>query len=231
MTTGIYVLKFSGTNKVYIGQSVNIEVRYRVHKQKLKDGSHNYKMMEAYNKYGLPEIEILCECSREELNKYEAEAFEIYNSIAEGFNIASEPDIHQEGEKNGASRYSNEDIIKVFKMLIDPNNRYKDICTATGVSENTIRHVANGDAHTWLSVKFPEDYPKLAEIIRTQIRRALSGSAKSKGIEYPRVKAPDGSIHKVDNANAFARQHGMDSSYFIKLLNKKALSCKGWKLA
>lgn len=38
MTTGIYCLKFKGTNQVYIGKSKNINVRYNIHKNSLRKG-------------------------------------------------------------------------------------------------------------------------------------------------------------------------------------------------
>ena len=226
MTVGIYVLKFKTSNMVYIGQSVNIELRYRVHKQKLKDNTHNYKMLNAYRLYGAPTIEVLCECSIEDLNRYELEAFEIYDSILNGLNIASEPNIHQEGEKNGASKYSNDQIRSVFNYLLDTSLTYKEIQELTDVKDSTVRHISNGESHTWLQRDFPEKY----KIMKSINRRSNTNSAVNKGIVYPPVKSPEGLIHTVDNANAFARKYNMDSSYFIKLLNGKAQSCKGWTL-
>lgn len=64
MTCGIYLLRFTGLDKVYIGQSLNIEQRYRKHLQFLRnqDTKANYRMKAAYLLYGAPQLEILCEC-------------------------------------------------------------------------------------------------------------------------------------------------------------------------
>lgn len=229
-TMGIYVLKFFGTSEVYVGQSVNIERRYIVHRRKLKDGSHNYKMMNAFKKYGLPKLEIILECIKEDLNGAELEAFEIYNSIRNGFNISEDSNVFQEGDKNGASKYSNDDIYKAMQLMIDINNSFKEISSITGIHESTIRHISNGDAHTWLEREYPEEYIRMQSITGSS-RKAYQGSALKRGKVYPQVISPNGSIHSITNANAFAREQGMDSSYFIKLLNGKARSCKGWKLA
>lgn len=230
MTIGIYLLRFNGTDQVYVGQSVNIEVRYRVHKQKMRQGTHNYKVQEAFKHYGIPSLEILCECmDAAELNTLEEEAFEIYNSVDNGLNVARNADIHLQGELNGSSKYTNEQILEAFLLLQDPNNSFKSISILTKVSESTIRHISSGEAHSWIQEVFPEEYSNLPNLF--SLRRAKVSSAKSKGINYPLVKSPTGEVFKIDNANAFARSNGMDSSYFIKLLNGKAKSCKGWVLA
>lgn len=230
MTCGIYVLKFYGTEKVYVGQSVNIEKRYRNHIQRLKNGTHNYKMLEAYSRYGEPKYTILCETSSEELNSLEMEAFELFDSINNGFNISSTSDIFQEGENNGSSKYSNAQVYEVLEYLTDATIRYRDISIATGVSESSVRHIAAGDAHTWLKEKYPEMYKKMLSISGNQ-RKSHAGNAKSRKVAYPAIISPSGEVYRdIENANAFAREHGMDSSYFIKMLNGKALSCKGWKV-
>lgn len=228
-TIGIYVLKFLGTSKVYVGQSVNIEKRYTIHRRKLKDGTHNYKMLEAYKKFGMPELEIILECDKKDLNNCEAEAFEIYDAIHNGFNIATEPSIHLEGSSNGASKYSNEDIYKTMKYMLDITNSFKKISSITGVHESTIRHISNGDAHTWLEREYPGEYREMRSISDSD-RKAYHSSAIGRGKSYPLVVSPTGETYNITNANAFAREHGLDSSYFIKVLNRRARSCKGWKL-
>lgn len=147
MTIGIYLLQFSSIDPVYIGQSVHIEKRYRDHILSLKSRKANYKMLDAYDIAGLPTLEILEVCSIRELTAKEIEYIGLFDSIKTGLNVASGGDIHRKGENNGAARYSNEQIRKVFFLLLDPRNKYIEIEKLTDVSESTIRHIANGDAH------------------------------------------------------------------------------------
>lgn len=232
MTIGIYLLKFNGTDKVYVGQSVQIEVRYRVHKLKLRTGKANYKLQEAYKIYGNPILDIIVEgIQKEELNFLEKEAFEIYNSIDNGFNIASEPDIHLEGELNGFSKYTNEQVIDVFIYLLDLSYRYADIESLTGVSLSTIRHISNGESHSWLGREFPEEYSILMSLKGLK-RQQATNDAKSMGIKFPDIKSPKGEVFSdIPNACAFAREHGLDSSTLIKLFKGYVKSTKGWTLA
>lgn len=231
MKTGIYILRFEGTDKVYVGQAVDINRRYTIHLRKLRAGTGNYKMQEAFNIFGIPTLEILCECSRELLNTNESEAFGIFNCISNGFNIAKEPDIHLEGPSNGYAKYTREEIIDVFNSLLDINNRYTDISLNTGVSIATVRHIANAESHTWLSVEFPEKYATMLSL-GGLVRQAAGNSAKSKGIIYPPILSPEGVEYIVENASEFAREHGLDPSSLVKILKRrpKYITHKGWRL-
>jgi hypothetical protein len=231
MVCGIYVLKFNGTNKVYIGQSENISYRFRKHLEKMCRGETALKLQKAYNMYGEPRLEILLECSPSELNYNEKEAIEIYNAVENGFNTAKEPDIHLRGDKNGASKYSNNDVSKVLDYLLDVLLSYKDIEALTGVKENTVRHIANSESHMWLKEVYPEKYAKMLEV--KPLRISMRTSAGYKGKTYPALISPEGVVYdNINNVSIFAREHNLDGSSITKILNKrpKYHSHKGWKL-
>lgn len=231
MTCGIYILKFKGTDKVYVGQSENVEYRYKKHLQRLKRGTHNYKMQQAYVLYGVPELEIiLFDLTKEELNPSEYEAFEVYDSISNGFNIAEQPSIHGSGELNPGSKYSNEKIVEVLFLLIDDRNTYKHIESITGVSLSTVRHIANQEAHSWLQHSHPLEYSKLENL---RSKRAFNkNTAEIRGIVYPTILSPTGQEYNITNVATFAKEHGLDSSSLAKVLKKrpKYITHKGWKL-
>lgn len=53
MTCGIYGIRNQINQKIYIGQSKNIEFRWKVHKREIKYEKHvNEKLMHSYKKYG-----------------------------------------------------------------------------------------------------------------------------------------------------------------------------------
>lgn len=232
MTCGIYILKFSGTDQVYVGQSENIEYRFKKHIQALKRGTHNYKMQAAFHSYGEPSLDIILDSlSKDELNTYELEAFNIFDSINSGFNVASNPSIHGSGELNPASKYTNSDIEKAFFMLLEVNNRYKDIEKATGVSLSTVRHIANSESHLWLKTKYPSEY-SILENLKGTTRMQATNSASARGIVYPEILSPTGKVFTVTNVAQFAREHMLDPSSLAKVLKRtpKYNSHKGWKL-
>lgn len=231
MTCGIYLLKFKGTDNVYIGQSLNIQYRYKKHLQKMRNGTNSYKLQQAYYIYGEPDLDILVECSSADLDLYEREAIAVYDAVNRGFNTATEPDIHLKGDKNGAARYSNEQVAKVLDHLLDINLQYSSIAELTGVKENSVRHIANGESHMWLKEAFPEKYAKMLEVKGLRTRARASAFYKNKA--YPALVSPDGVVYEnISNVTAFAKEHGLDPSSLTKILNQrpKYKSHKGWKL-
>ena len=231
MTIGIYKLNFSGTDKVYIGQSNNIEYRYSGHLRSFRDKEASIKMQEAYILYGIPTYEILIECVEEELD--ENEAIAIFNSVVNGFNSVSfsiRYESEQYGSNNGRAVYSNEAIINVFNILVDnPDILYKDIVKLTGVSYGTINMIAHGGNHKWLAKEYPDKYSIL--LSRIGKRKNNCKSAKAQNIEYPEILSPEKAVYTISNAREFAREHSLDQSALLRVLKGKAKTHKGWTLA
>lgn len=161
MTCGIYKLVFNGTNKVYIGQSENIENRFRRHIRDLLSNNHSIKMNIAYSTFGLPEYTILVECSPIDLNEFENETIEIYNAVDNGFNScykAEELPVGY-GELNGNARFSNSQIEESFELLVTNTSlSFEEISRITGVSKGTVSNISKGATHTWLAREYPEKY-------------------------------------------------------------------------
>lgn len=84
---GIYKIT-SPSDKVYIGQSVNI--KKRTSRYKIADCKNQVKLYHSLKKYGFEshKFEILCECKELELNEKERFYQELYNSTSEnGLNL------------------------------------------------------------------------------------------------------------------------------------------------
>lgn len=185
-------------------------------------------MMDAYFKYGQPELDILCECNVDDLNALENEAIEIFDSVSNGFNTNSKADQMPilYGESNGYSKYTNNQIIQVAELLTELGKTHSDISRLTGVSINTIRHISCLEGHNWLSDVKPEIYRKLIK---------LKGSRKTVAnniYKYPDVISPDGVIYRdIPNISAFSKEHGLNNGNFTMLLQGKRKTHKGWRLS
>ena len=70
MTSGIYLLNFKD-EAFYIGQSQDIETRWKQHRDKFVKGKAAEKMQNAYNHYGMPMGSILVECHKDFLDTFE----------------------------------------------------------------------------------------------------------------------------------------------------------------
>jgi group I intron endonuclease len=230
MSCGIYKLSFQNTNKVYIGQSVNIEYRFKQHLNSFKNLTAPIKLQEAFTLYGTPSLEILSECNREELSTQEEEAIEIFDSLANGFNSCSSTigNIGTSGTLNGNSKYSEEQVVYVLDLLIENTMGYRDISSITEVSVETVGQIAGMFTHTWLKNKYPDKYAILESLVNT--RKSDRSSAKSRGILYPLIKNVHNNVFVVENIAAFAREHNLNKDILGRVLRKQAASHKGWKL-
>lgn len=92
MTIGIYCITCNPTNKVYIGQSINIRSRKNQHLQDLLKNKHcNSYLQNAFNKYGRSNFSftVFENCSKKELNEKEAYWINLKrsNESRYGFNL------------------------------------------------------------------------------------------------------------------------------------------------
>ena len=98
---GIYAIKNIVNEKMYIGQSINIEMRHKRHKSLLKNNKHfNRHLQNSYNKYGKEKFEylVLEKCNKDELSTKEEELFLKYkNSI---YNKNLEVNVEYKGKKH-----------------------------------------------------------------------------------------------------------------------------------
>lgn len=122
---GIYKIINNINNKVYIGQSINIEKRIKEHFWKANnsnDRSFNSILHQAIRKYGSENFtyEVIAECSVEEIDELEHKYIAQYNCISpNGYNILSG------GQKNRA-------IPKVCKLCGAVIDRQSTYCVSCG---------------------------------------------------------------------------------------------------
>lgn len=236
MTIGIYKLNFSGTDKVYVGQSSQIEIRLHQHIRNLKNNTANYKLLVAYKEFGIPSIEVICECCIEELDITEKEAIEIFNAVDNGFNIYKDANSapSKKGVEAGNAKYSKEQILHTFNLLVDyPEKSFKDISILTKVSHSVICKISCLALHSWLEQDFPDKYRVLRSLVHNRAKPEIVSyklSAKNRGIIYPKIKDPSGIVYYIENATKFAKEYGLAANHLIEVLNGQRKSHKGWKI-
>lgn len=94
---GIYGIHNLENDKWYVGQSINIERRWRHHKLFLRNGTHcNQHLLRAWNYYGESSFDfvVLEECDVDELNDSECRWIAKLNSLKSGYNLCDGGDSH-----------------------------------------------------------------------------------------------------------------------------------------
>lgn len=223
MTIGIYALYWEEPDLVYIGQSQNIEERFKTHIRKCLIEKHsNYKVQQTFNKLGLPQLVILDICTTSQCNDREIYWTKEFNSIETGLNIV-EAGLVGYGANSNHSKYSKFQILKVFSCLL--SNKYisqQAIADKCRVHPSLVSSIYNGTIHTWLRDDYPKHYEKLKTI------KFIRSKRRSRDII--KVLSPEKHLFELTNISLFAKEHNLDQSALNRLINGKALSHKGWVL-
>lgn len=226
MTIGIYTIYFSKIDKIYIGQSQNIEQRFIAHKSLLRRGHYNYKLAEAYILDNTPEFSILLECTIAELNSNEIFYINEFNSILTGLNIHHGGDAGVPGYSSGKCKHTKESLELVFSLLADSSLTKQDIVNITGVPIHTITSIICKDRHIWLHEYYPEIS---AKILLNKSNRAINAQENRYKTNCILI-SPDGIEYLCNNRAKFAREHNLNSGHLGAVIRQQETQHKGWKL-
>lgn len=164
MASGIYKLSFKEFDKVYIGKSVNIPARTSKHINELQKGAHyNKGLQAAFNKYGIPEIEILEEVdeSSDILNIKEIFWIKKYNSFNNGLNNTIGGDGSGYGEDSPTSKYPKETYVSIMELLAETDWTAEEVAIELEVSKDIVAHISSGSSHVYLANEYPDVYTKM----------------------------------------------------------------------
>lgn len=130
---GIYKITKISNGKSYIGQSNDIERRFKEHQT--KGELSRIPVDVAIKKYGINAFtyEILEQCQLEQLNERETYWIQYYDTVNNGYNCSIGGNNQSIGENNGKSKLTEQDVIKIrtayanHKKQKEIYEEYKDI--------------------------------------------------------------------------------------------------------
>lgn len=139
--TGIYKIENILNNKIYIGQSINIEKRWKAHKKAAFDNKateYEYPLYRAMRKYGVDNFvfDIIEECESHILNDREKYWIKYYNSFFNGYNQTLGGDCTKREKK--------EKILKIFYLLENTNMTMLDISKECQISYEMVQGINTG---------------------------------------------------------------------------------------
>ena len=172
---GIYKFTNKINNKIYIGQSKNIENRYIRHLYDAKRGSKTM-LHQAIRKYGIENFsfDIIAECAIDELNYKEKYYIEYFNSIMPyGYNMQSggQPESFEPYMK-----FSREDILEIYDIIASTTKTFAEIGAEYGVSGTLIRYINIGSQYAIDGITYPiRGLLETEQIRKSAISKALQG--------------------------------------------------------
>lgn len=151
---GIYKITNKINNKIYIGQSIDIERRWRAHKTEpfnINSDNYNTVFYKAIRKYGIDNFtfEVIEECSKDKLNEREEYWINYYNSYvnaeeSNGYNMTL-----------GGDNYPRTYDINKVQELWENGSTYAEIIDIVGCSKATLTILL-----TELSIPLHERYQR-----------------------------------------------------------------------
>lgn len=219
MTIGIYKLKFN-SDAFYIGQSINIEKRYRDHLSQLKSDKSNFKMLEEFSKWGNPTLYILEDCEMQDLDPVEEYYITKFNAtVYPGLNIMSKP-------SGSPIRIQNTKVYEqIFFLLLDNKLKNKEIALHLDVSEFIVKNISRGESQVWLKDKYPIEYDRM---LNTNRKCKTNRIVKNR----PLLQAPNGTAYDLSGQNVkeFAKAQSVNVDKLYSILNGKIKEYMGWML-
>lgn len=233
MTIGIYALYWSTPDLVYVGQSQNIEVRFREHISLLNRCKHtNYKVQNVYNVYGKPELIILEACTIYEANNLESYWTKELGALNPRTGLCLiEAGTVGWGTNSNSSKYSRIQILKVFSLLYKSKLSIKEISTRTDVSKSTVQDILSQGTHLWLKDVYPKQYTLMLS------RNKLVYNIAKKLGTIPKLVSPTGDIYELNSITDFCKSVSIANVCltskvrgFARVIDGTRKQYKGWKL-
>ena len=139
---GIYKIENLINQKIYIGQSVNIERRWKSHKKDAFDvNNHNYNthLYRSIRKYGLENFsfEVIEECCINELNDRERYWIKQYNSFFNGYNLTF-------GGDSSGSEINKDKIINIINELENTYKSHEQIAKENDITREMVQGINSG---------------------------------------------------------------------------------------
>lgn len=156
MKKAIYKIENKINHKIYIGQSIDPQRRFREHC--CKHEKYISLIDRAIHKYGKENFSFEIIGWFENYNEKEKEYIQFYRTLAPyGYNIAlggKEPP-HYKGEKNPQAKLTQTQADKVIKQLLDWKIPRKTIVKSNFITYDIVRHINEGSSWRKEELSYP----------------------------------------------------------------------------
>lgn len=153
---GIYLITNQINNKVYVGQSVNIEQRWRAHRSRpfnLNSNDYEKPLYRAIRKYGLDnfEFKVIEVCREEELNEKEEKWIRYFAAVdpEKGYNLT------YGGETGVPLKITEEESNQIIDLLLNSTKTQQEIADQFNISQRLVSGINLGEYWIKQDLSYP----------------------------------------------------------------------------
>lgn len=211
MIKAIYKITNLLNNKIYIGQSIHPEKRWKEHQQHSKACDDNYPIHLAINKYGANNFSFEILEWTEDYDNEEKRLINYFNSlIPYGYNIIEGG--HSPimlGECHPRNTISNESVLNIIKELKQNKLSDREIATKYQVSDKVVADINHGYTHKIEDESYPIRVKKgrqqLSEKQIIEIKGLLLNNQCSFSEIAKMYNTTKNNISQINNGRSFNR--------------------------
>lgn len=219
-TSVIYVITCLPNGKIYVGQTVNAQRRWRQHSQALNRGCHSNKhLQDTWRHYGpkaftFEVLEFVEEQSLTEREQYWIDTLHPFGERGFNVNPIAESPPSNKGMIFGAEIRHNMSLAQKGRIVsAETREKMRVIFTGRVLGPRSSKNRANISAGLTGVPKTPEHIEKMA-------------AAKRKAYI---LTTPENCEIQIVGLRRFCRDHNLDESALIKVAQGKQSTHKGWK--
>lgn len=212
MKKAIYKITNLLNGKIYIGQSIHPQKRWKEHCQKAKNKGDSFPIHLAIAKYGENNFSFNILEWTEDFDEEEKRFIKIFNSLTpNGYNVSKGgPTPILSGDNHPKSTISDKNVLLVIKELKQNKLTDREIAKKYNVSDKVIADINHGYSHKIDGEKYPIRIKKGKQKLTEQQANQIKLLLKTTSLSYQNIAdlfhVTKGNIAQINAGRSFKRE-------------------------
>jgi len=209
MKKAIYKIENIVNHKIYIGQTINPQKRWKEHLTSAKINNNNYAIHQAIRKYGEENFSFSVLEWTDNFNEKEKELIKKYNSkVPHGYNISSGGENYvMYGEDNPKNTLKEDIVNNIIKELKNNNLSDREIAKKYKTTDKIVADINHGITHRKEEITYPIRIKKGLQKIKIDQLNTIKYLLKNTNKSYKEIadmfNLTKGAIYHINKGLTF----------------------------